>query len=222
MRIPRSAMGCVLLLLWAAGSPGWASDGDRRSINGSVEIGAGEHAGNATTVNGAVRVGERAVIGAASTVNGSIKLAADAKAQSLRTVNGSIELDRNAKVAEGVSSVNGALRLAPGAEVGASLGNVNGRIFVDGATVLGQLKTVGGDIELAGAARVRGGIHVEKSSGWGRGRFASRPPRIVIGPQAVVDGELTFEREVELLVADGARIGKVVGATAQRFSGERP
>jgi cytoskeletal protein CcmA (bactofilin family) len=212
---------CGILLFAFMAPPIAASDGNRRAINGSIEVAEGETAGSVSTVNGSVRIGARAIVGTASTVNGSIKLAADAKAESLRTVNGDMEVKSNAKVTESVSSVNGSLRVAPGAEIGGSVGNVNGEIRVDGGTIKGQIKTVGGDIELEGAARVLGGIHVEKSRGWGGGS-RSRPPRIVIGPQVVVEGELTFEREVELFVSDSAKIGKVVGAIAKRFSGERP
>jgi hypothetical protein len=44
----------------------------------------------------------------------------------------------------------------------------------------------------------------------------------VIGPGAVVKGELRFEREVRLYVSDTATIGNVVGATPVKFSGDRP
>ena len=54
--------------------------------------------------------------------------------------------------------------------------------------------------------------------GWGK----QRPPRIVIGPNAVVDGPLVFEREVTLYVHDSARIGKVTGAIAVRYSSPTP
>jgi cytoskeletal protein CcmA (bactofilin family) len=213
---------CGIYLFAFMAPPIAASEGNRRAINGSVEVGPGERAGSVSTVNGSVRIGAKAIVGAASTVNGSIELAADAAAESLRTVNGEMELASNAKVIENVSSVNGSLRLAPGAEVGGSVSNVNGEIRIDGATINGRIRTVAGDIELRGPARVRGGIHIEKPRGWGGGGSKSRPPRIVIGPQAVVEGELTFEREVELFVSDTAKIGKVVGTTAKRFNGERP
>ena len=45
---------------------------------------------------------------------------------------------------------------------------------------------------------------------------------VVIGPGAVVQGTLKFEREVKLLVSDRAKIGVVEGATAIKFSGEHP
>jgi hypothetical protein len=47
-------------------------------------------------------------------------------------------------------------------------------------------------------------------------------PRIVIGPGATIEGELRFERVVQLYVSDRATIGPVVGATAIRFSGDAP
>jgi len=45
---------------------------------------------------------------------------------------------------------------------------------------------------------------------------------VVIGPNAVVDGELRFEREVELFVHPSAKIGKVIGATAKPYTDTLP
>ena len=45
-----------------------------------------------------------------------------------------------------------------------------------------------------------------------------RDPRIIIGPNAVVEGPLVFERPVTLYVHTSARIGAVTGATAKPFS----
>jgi len=50
----------------------------------------------------------------------------------------------------------------------------------------------------------------------------SRTPRIVIGPNAVVDGELRFERQVELFVHPTAKIGTVTGASAKPYPDTLP
>ena len=69
-------------------------------------------------------------------------------------------------------------------------------------------------------SRVEGGILVEKPSGWFNS--SSKPPRVVIGPNAVVQGTLDFRRDVELLVSESATVGTIKGATATRFSGATP
>jgi len=53
-------------------------------------------------------------------------------------------------------------------------------------------------------------------------RFRVRPPRVVVGPGSVIGGTLEFERPVRLYVSDRATIGPVKGATAVKFSGDRP
>jgi hypothetical protein len=63
-------------------------------------------------------------------------------------------------------------------------------------------------------------VRRKSSSGWFN--WESSGPRIVIGPGASVQGELRFERKVQLYVSDRATIGPVSGATAIRFSGEDP
>ena len=111
--------------------------------------------------------------------------------------------------------------LQNGADVGGRVENVNGHIVLAAAHVAGGLRTVGGDIDVTGSSRVEGGIVVEKSSGWFNWN-TRRPPRIVIGPAAAIQGPLRFEREVRLYVSDKATIGPVTGATVIRFSGDRP
>ena len=120
-----------------------------------------------------------------------------------------------------VESVNGDLTLREGTEVGGSLENVNGKIELHSAHVAGGIKTVNGSIDITGNSRVQRGILVHKSA-TDVVSFGNDLPRIVIGPGATVDGELRFERVVQLYVSDRATIGPVVGATAIRFAGDAP
>jgi len=92
---------------------------------------------------------------------------------------------------------------------------------LEGARVDGRLKTVNGNITVGADSRVGGGILVEKPgfSLFGGNR---NTPKIVIGPNAVVDGTLEFEREVELYVSNSAKIGQVKGAKPVMFSGAQP
>jgi DUF4097 and DUF4098 domain-containing protein YvlB len=230
MRTGYILMGAMLPLALGA-----CDNGDREvahgasgtsAVNGSLHVAAGEHAGAVGTVNGEVSIDENAVVTTVHTVNGSIGLGAHASAESLKAVNGPVTLGDGARVSGGITTVNGTIRLGPGADVGGTLKNINGEMILSGAHVAGDLVTVGGDIDIAGDSHVDGGIHVENSSGgWLGSLFGqdkSKPPRIVIGPGAVVRGELRFERDVTLYVSDKASIGAVTGATPVRFSGERP
>ncbi|HET7757719.1 MAG TPA: hypothetical protein VFK87_10725 [Steroidobacteraceae bacterium] len=197
-----------------------AGKGGASTVNGSVHVPAGEHIGPVGTVNGSIQVGDNAVVDAAHTVNGAVELGARATADSVTAVNGPVTLEAGAHVTHSVTTVNGSLSLGNGADVGGAIRNVNGRIELAGAHVGGGLRTVDGDIDISGASRVEGGILVQKSGGWFN--LYSRPPRIVIGPGAVVEGDLRFERDVRLYVSDRATVGPVSGATAIRFSGDRP
>ena len=187
-------------------------------VNGSVTVKDGEHASNASTVNGSVDIGRGAVIANADTVNGEITLGERAHAVSLETVNGGIELEASADVAHGASTVNGSLELASGSHVGGKLENVNGHIRLDHANVDGGIVTTNGDVTIGGGSIVRGGLRVEKNHGFSFGE--PRKPRIVIASGAEVDGTLQFDREVDLFVAADAKIGKIVGATAQPYTGK--
>lgn len=195
-------------------------DGDGSSkVNGSVHVQAGKPAEDAHTVNGSVHVEDNAAVNSAGTVNGAIRLGAHATANSAKTVNGSISLAEGARVSGGATTVNGDLTLANGAEVSGALTNVNGKIALNSAHVAGGIKTVNGDISILGTSHVEGGILVEKPTGI---IFHNRDPVIVIGPGAVVQGDLRFERQVKLYVSDKATVGTVTGATAIAFSGDTP
>ena len=80
---------------------------------------------------------------------------------------------------------------------------------------------VHGDISILGASHVDGGILVEKPSSFSMSHH-SGDPTVIVGPGAVVQGELKFEHKVQLFVSDHATIGSVTGATVVPFSGESP
>jgi hypothetical protein len=67
---------------------------------------------------------------------------------------------------------------------------------------------------------VHGGILIEKPQGIHFGHM--RTPRVVIGPDAKVEGTLRFDRQVELFVHPTAKIGPVVGAKAQSWTTTLP
>src|SRR6201984_2681942 len=218
------ALAALLTLTGCYNMPGGdltANGSGANTVNGSIHVPAGTHSGAGGTVNGSSRIDENAPRASAGTVNGSVALGAHATADTVGTVNGSITLGEGAHVSRDVSTVNGSMTLKSGAEVGGALSNVNGRIALNDAHVAGGLHTVGGDIDISGGSHVEGGILV-KHGGGGWFNFSTRKPRIVIGPGAVVQGDLRFERAVKLYVSDSATTGPITGATAIRFAGANP
>jgi hypothetical protein len=208
-------------LAMACATAGTAAASDIDKINGSIRVDAGQQVDDVSTVNGSVRIGRDARARNVETVNGSVLLDTNATAESIDNVNGSISIEEGAKVAKDVESVNGSITLEKGADVTGKASNVNGRISLESAHVGGGIATNTGDINIGRDSRVEGGILVEKSNSWVR--LGKEPvPRIVIGPGAVVQGPLKFEREVKLFVSETAKIGPVEGATAVKFKGDHP
>jgi len=226
----RSCPPFLLLLIAASALTACDVNGDvtatqgaaANTINGSVHVPAGVHGGAVGTVNGGIRIDDNAVVTKAETVNGAITVAAHASAGSVETVNGAVTLGDGARVTHGVTTVNGAIQLESGADVGGKLQNVNGQITLASAHVGGGLRTVDGDIDISGESRVEGGILVEPSNNALFGAPSPHKPRIVIGAGAVVQGDLRFERDVLLYVNDKATVGPITGATAIRYSGDKP
>ena len=176
---------------------------------------------NIDKVNGSIRIEGSRTVGDLSTVNGSIDVGEGSRAEprdgqrldpaetacrrgSVETVNGSISLGADAQVLESAETVNGRITLEKRAQVGGRTETVNGDLLLDEAKVDGQLRTVNGDITVGAASHVGGGILIEDTKGWKLGS-TKRVPKIVIGPGAVVDGTLRFEREVKLYVSSPRR-----------------
>ncbi len=197
------------------------ADEDISKVNGSIRVEDGRSMGDLGTVNGSIRVGANSRAVEVSSVNGSIEIESGAQVESADTVNGRISIGKQARVAQDMETVNGSLRLDEGSEVGADLSNVNGAITLRAAHVVGRISTVNGDIDIGADSRVDGGILVEKSNSW----FSwsnSKPPRVVIGPRAVIGGSMVFQREVELHVSESAKVGTIEGATPRMFDGDTP
>ena len=185
-------------------------------MNGSVSADAGQAYGDLETVNGSVSIAAGATVEDASTVNGSITVGDKAQAASLETVNGAIRIGKDVQVRKDVETVNGSIFTDRGTTIGGNVDTVNGAIGLVGTQLAGGIETVNGDITVGIGSHVKGGIKVEKPRGWSI--KPRRDPRIIIGPNAVVEGPLVFERPVTLYVHTSARIGAVTGATAKPFS----
>ncbi|WP_454257637.1 hypothetical protein [Pseudoxanthomonas mexicana] len=205
----------LLLTLALATTPALAQQ-DVSTVNGSVSADAGQAYGDLETVNGSVSIAAGATVEDASTVNGSITVGDKAQAASLETVNGAIRIGKDVQVRKDVETVNRSIFTDRGTTIGGNVDTVNGAIGLVGTQLAGGIETVNGDITVGIGSHVKGGIKVEKPRGWSM--KPRRDPRIIIGPNAVVEGPLVFERPVTLYVHTSARIGAVTGATAKPFS----
>ena len=211
-------LASVLALATAPASAQRAPDVDK--INGAITAAAGQAHGSLNTVNGGIRLEDGASADDVETVNGSIRAGDDVRARALGTVNGSIRVGARAELARDVQTVNGSIFVDRGGRVGGGVATVNGAIGLVGSDIGGGVETVNGDITVGVGSHVRGGVRVHKpNSNWMPVTFSKRKPRIIVGPEASVDGPLVFEREVALYVHDSARIGGVTGATVVRYSG---
>lgn len=200
--------------------------GSQSTVNGRISVGSGATiTGSVETVNGAIRIGDSARIEGVSTVNGSIRAGDGLVASSVESVNGTIRLGSNTQVEGEVSVVNGKIEVGASSNVGGDVSTVNGEISLSGVSVGGDLSTVSGDILVTDGSTVQGDIVIEKPGGWNWGSNR-RSPKIVIGPNSRVLGEIRAEREIELYISDSASVGGASGEAdlddATRFSGDRP
>jgi DUF4097 and DUF4098 domain-containing protein YvlB len=213
MRYATFAAALVALIAWASGKSSFAGDSRNvTAVNDSVEAEAGQTYDSVKTVNGNVLVRSSATVESAHAVNGEIELERDAKAGNLNTVNGSLTIAEGASVARDASTVNGEVRIAKRSRIGGNVSTVSGEIELNGAEVGGMVTSVNGDIDLSDGARVRGDIVVKKpNGGWSWGNGNDDPVKVHVCATCVVEGNLRFERPVELRLDDGAKVGKVIG-----------
>ena len=198
---------------------------DFETVNGNVTVEDGvqlDSTSEVSSVNGSVRVGSTAQVGDVETVNGSVKLGDYTRAENVSTVNGSIRLGKNVAVAGNVESVNGSLTAKSASTISGNMENVNGRITVEGAQVSGSVTNYNGGMLITDGAVIGGDIRVKKPRRNGWSRDSRKKPKIVIGPNVRVSGEMVFEQEVNLYIHDSASVGSITGAEAISFSGDRP
>lgn len=215
------ALGLAVTAAQAHDDTGPGRDIDK--VNGRITAEAGQTYGDLSTVNGGIHINDGAIVETAETVNGGIDIDDNAKVGSAEAVNGGISVGQKVTVGDGLETVNGGIRVGFLSTIGGDVETVNGAIVVQQTEVKGQIRTINGDITVGAKSHVRKGIWLEKPKGWNwTGSKKPRIPRIVIGPDAVVDGELRFEREVELFVHPTARIGTISGATAKAYTDTLP
>lgn len=206
----------IAFVVWTGSPVSFAADGHNiSSVNGSVRAEPGQSYGTLSAVNGNVRVGRGAIADEAKTVNGEIVVEENARLGEVETVNGSLDVGDGVTVTRTASTVNGSVEIGKRTRVGGDVSTVSGEIEINGAEVAGSVKTTNGDIDLTDGARVVGGIHVKKNNGnWGWGK--DDPIKVHVCGTCVVEGELRFDRPVELRVDSGAKIGKVIGDSVTR------
>jgi hypothetical protein len=222
-----AAAGSILSLLLSTAV--CAQDQHQYLFNGehSIRLAADAMAGNLRTIHGSIHIGERSKVADVKTVDGAVVLAKGARANSVRSLDGTVQLEEAAKIVHGVSTAGGSIVLDDQAEVAGRLSTADGEIRLENAHVGGGIVTRRGNINVGSGSRVENGIRVKRSFCLciNAGLFSNprvANPRVIIGPGAVVQGPLMFERRVTLYVSDTATIGDVVGATAVRFSGVSP
>ncbi len=192
-------------------------------VNGGITAAAGQAYGDLSTVNGGIDLERGAQAEDVETVNGGIEAGDDVSARSVSTVNGGIRFGQRARIDGDVETVNGGIFIDRGGNVRRDVSTVNGAIGLVDTDLGGGIETVNGDITVGVGSHLKGGIHVEKPNGnWGFRMGKPKVPKVVIGPNAVVEGDLVFEREVKLYVHQSARIGNVSGASAQRYNSPTP
>ena len=191
---------------------------DISKVNGSIEAEAGQTYGELETVNGSIRIADGVATADAGTVNGSIRVGDKASTGTLETVNGGIRLANNVTVNGSIETVNGEIFVDRGGKVKAGISTVNGAIGLVATQLGGGIETVNGNVTVGVDSVVKGGLKVEKNNSWLQVK-SKRVPRIIIGPNAVVEGPLVFEREVTLYVHRTAKTGPITGATAKPYDG---
>ena len=208
----------VLALALCCTAEAHAAD-DISKINGSIEVAADTSHGKLETVNGAIQIGAQARVKDVETVNGGIVVGDRAETGDLETVNGSIRIGRAVIVDGGVQTVNGSIFADRGTRIDGGVETVNGAIGLVGTHVGEGIETVNGDITVGIDSQVKAGLHVIRPK-LNLTLRTVRKPKVIIGPHAVVEGALVFDRDVDLYVHDTARVGTIRGATAIPYSSD--
>lgn len=191
------------------------------TINGDISIGSGAVVdGDMSTINGDVHAATGAHVGKLTTVNGDISVDHDAQTGELTNVNGNIQLGQHVAANGNVTTVNGDIQTGNGAHIQGDITDVNGNIALCAVKAEGDLRFVNGTLLIKTGSEIKGSVIAKKP------KFDSsdelHEPVVIVGPHAIVDGPITFERPGRLYLSDSAVIHAVSGATPEKFSGAAP
>lgn len=191
------------------------------TINGDISIGSGAVVdGDMSTINGDVHAATGAHVGKLTTVNGDISVDHDARTGELTDVNGNIQLGQHVAANGNVTTVNGDIQTGNGAHIQGDITDVNGNIALCAVKAEGDLRFVNGTLLIKTGSEIKGSVIAKKP------KFDSsdelHEPVMIVGPHAIVDGSITFERPGKLYLSDSAVIHAVNGVTPEKFSGTVP
>jgi predicted acyltransferase (DUF342 family) len=190
--------------------------GELATVSGDIDVDAGVEAKSVNSVSGDVSLGANVSIEEATTVSGDLKVADKVKTHELTTVSGNLTVGRDAVIDGDVTSVSGNIFVDRGGRIDGDVTSVSGDIGLVQTEVKGDITFVSSDVTVGIGSHVKGRLHLKKP----KNAFSSKrsqPPRVVIGPNAVVDGPLDFELPVKLYVHSTAKTGAISGATAISF-----
>ena len=210
-------VACIGFAALAASPVAFGGDGrNLSSVNGSVSASPGETYNRLSTVNGDVHLGRGASADEAKTVNGEIVLDGDSKVGDASTVNGSVRdrrrrrcrphRDDGERQRERSRIARRLAATSPRSPATSNSAAPKSRAGSKRATAISILPT----------ARTCAAAFMcqEERQQLGLGQRPSREVRICA--TCVVDGELRFDRPVELRVETGAKIGQVIGSEVTR------
>ncbi len=217
MRIKTSTLLISALILVSLMPLAMAADGqamakprDIDTVNSDTRVSRDELVGDIDTVNGDVDIATGGATGKIDTVNGDISTGDNVRTGTIDTVNGDIDGGRNVTIDGDFDTVNGDLKLLEGSQITGGVDTVNGDLDLTSTTIKRDVETVNGDIFLKGASHIEGRIYVHKNKGasWCVFKCKENRPVIEISAQSSVN-EIVLEKEVELRIADGAKVGKI-------------
>lgn len=201
------AAGCFTASVFAQDS-----HGNIDKVMGSAVVGSNQHYGDISLVNGSIQMAGNSSAEKVSVVNGSIDLRDNVKLHSASTVNGSIESGSGLQVTTELSTVNGKILPGSNAVIGGNVASVNGDIVLHNSEVGQDVSTVNGDIKLTGNTLVKGDL-VYKPRGKKKSFFGwsnNSKPTLYIAADAVVEGSIILQQEVELQIENPAMQAKVI------------
>lgn len=171
------------------------------------------------SANSPIKLEDHAQAKKIQTYGGSVTLGQHALAKSIKTSKGDVTIGANSEVSKNVQTQSGSITLDQ-AHVDGAVSSTSGSIELKQATVDGDVQNTNGDITIGANSTVNGGIKILPAKGFAK--LMTRTPTVVIGPKAVVKGNLNFAHDTKLKVSDTAQIGQVTGAKVEKFSGAQP
>ena len=208
---------------------------DISTLGGDIRLANHVQAGDVSSISGNISTAENVTVDEVSSINGNIRIGTGNRIKGdINNATGQTYIDRRTQIQGNLGTAIGAVGIVDSTIHGNitaydsdltvdANSRVQGNIFYCASNPKGFISSLFNRLSTNDKQqRTESAQKAVCAHSTINRKHDAFLPTVIIGKQAIVDGDLTFQRRVRLYVHETAKIGKVNGAEVIRFNSDKP